>query len=228
MKIQVTSKRSVELDTAESYLMGIIALATVLTVFCLVSAKALLSQAAYQQRVINARNAAKTQIQTNISRANTLIKQYNDVFQGTNATNVLGGNNTTDPNAVPPDGTNGRLVLDALPTTYDFPALLTSLQTLVTNDGIGGPTIGGTDQSTTSNSQPAASPSPVKIDMTLTGTASYANVQKLIQDMERSIRPIDITKLTFSGDQSNLTVNINFSTYYQPAKSLNVNNKEVR
>lgn len=228
MKLQITSKRAIELDRDESSLLLIIAAATILTVFCLVSAKALISQTSYQRRVINARHAATAQIQANIQKANSLVTQYNDVFEGSNATNILGGKNTNSANAVPPDGTNGRIVLDALPTTYDFPALLTSIQKVVTADGIGGPAIGGSDQSSTATNTPSAKPQPVKIDLSLSGSATYTGVQSLIKDLERSIRPFDITKLTLSGNESSMVVSLHFSTYYQPAKSLTVNSMEIR
>lgn len=228
MKIKITDKKSIELSKDDSTLMAMIAVATIIAVFCLVSAKALLSQASYQRRVINARHAATTQIQANITKGQQLVTQYNNVFQGSSATNVLGGKNTTDPGAVPPDGTNGSIVLDALPTTYDYPALLTSIEKVVTDDGIGSPTIGGTDQSASANNTAVPNPQPVKISLTLSGTATYDNVQALVKDLERSIRPFDITHITLSGDESNLVVSINFDTYYQPAKSLNVNSMEIR
>lgn len=228
MKIQITSKKSIELSRDDSTLMAMIAVATIITVFCLVSAKALLSQMSYQRRVINARHAATAQIQDNVTKGKQLVTQYNNVFQGTAATNVLGGKNTTDANAVPPDGTNGSLVLNALPTTYDYPALLTSIEKLVTNDGIGSPAIDGTDQSATANNAASPNPQPVKISFTLSGTATYANIQSLIKDLERSIRPFDITHITISGDESDLVLSLNVSTYYQPAKSLNVNSMEIR
>lgn len=227
MKIQITSKKSIEIDKAQSSMLLTIALATIITVFCLVSAKALLSQMAYQQRVISARHDAANQLQDNIRKANTLVTQYNDVFEG-GVTNAIGGKNDTTSSAVPPDIDNGRLVLDALPTTYDYPALLTSLQKALTLDSIGSPSITGSDQSTSLSSAPTSNPSPVKIDLAITGTANYTGAQGFITDLGRSIRPFDITKMTLSGNESSMVLQLNISTYYQPAKSLLVNSKEIR
>src|SRR3984885_2276429 len=86
----------------------VVAIATVITVFCLVSAKALWSQAAYHRHVISAKHDAVKQLQANIDSVNTLKTQY-DTFNSINP-NVIGGNNVAsvqDP--IPPDGNNSRI-----------------------------------------------------------------------------------------------------------------------
>jgi len=227
MKI-ILSKKRLQIDKNQSRMMVVIAVSTVIIVFSLVSAKALLARATYQNRVINARHTATKQIEQNIKNANTLVTQYNDVFVGTNSTNIIGGKNNPGPNASPPDGDNGRIVLDGLPLSYDFPALLTSVSKILTNNSIGGPAIGGSDQSSAVNSSSSANPSPAKIDLSISGSGGYHSAQTLVKDFERSIRPFDITKLSLSGSESNLAMSIGLSTYYQPAKSLMINSKEVR
>ena len=228
MKIQLTGKTRLEIDKDQSTMILVIAIAAIVSVFCLVSAKALLSQAAYQRRVVNARHAAASQLEANIQNANTLSNQYTNVFEGTSATNVIGGKNTTAASAQPPDGDNGRIVLDALPTTYDFPALLTSMSKLLANDNIGAPSIGGTDDSSSVSSSPSSNPQPVSISLSISGSGSYSDVQNLFKDMERSIRPFDITKLTLSGNESTMSFSVEVTTYYQPAKTLNTTAKEIR
>lgn len=227
MKSKITSK-SLQIDKTQSTILGVVVAATIITVFCLVSAKALVSQAMYQRRVINARHASTQQLNTDIKDANTLVNQYNNVFIGSGAQNIIGGQNTSDPSAMPPNGNNGKIVLDALPTTYDFPALLTSLSSLLNTDGIGAQSIGGSDLSSTINSQPTANPQPGNIEMTISGSGTYGSTEKLIKDLERSIRPFDITHLTLNGNESSLTTSINLTTYYQPAKTLNISGKEIK
>lgn len=222
------SKKRLQIEKAQSKMVLAVAVSTIIVVFCLVSAKALLARTTYQNRVINARQAAIKQINQNINNANTLITQYNDVFEGSSPTNVIGGKNDPSPSATPPDGNNGRIVLDALPLSYDFPALLTSVSKILANNSIGSPSIGGADLSSTLDSRPSANPQPTKIDLSISGNGSYHNAQTLIKDFERSIRPFDITKLSLSGSESSLVMSIGLSTYYQPAKSLMVNNKEIR
>lgn len=222
------SPKAVQLSKEQQNLITIVAVATVITVFCLISTKALISKAAYQRKVINARNNSAKQLQSDITNANQLSTQYNNIFIGNNPENVIGGKNQTNSTTVPPDGDNGKIVLDALPTTYDFPALLTSISKLLANDGLGTPSIGGSDQAATVKSDPSGNPQPSSIDITITGTGTYENSQKLVKDLERSIRPFDITNLSLDGNQSNITINLGVTTYYQTAKTVNITSKEIK
>jgi hypothetical protein len=190
--------------------------------------EALLSQARYKHKVVAAKQQAAKQLENNVAAGKNLVQQYQDVFQGTNPTNVIGGKNQDDPNAAPPDGSNGSIVLDALPTSYDFPALVTSLTALLQNDNIVTPSIGGSDQISQAKNEAAAAPAPVSISFTLGGTGTYPNTQKLVKDLERSIRPFDITKLTLSGGEDAMQISLQLNTDYQPPKAISITNKEVK
>jgi hypothetical protein len=63
--------------------------------------------------------------------------------------------------------------------------------------------------------------------LSISGTTTYSGAERLIKDLERSIRPFDATKLSISGSGA-ITVNIDVNTYYQPAKSLMISDKEVK
>jgi len=49
---------------------------------------------------------------------------------------------------------------------------------------------------------------------------SYGGAQNLIADLERSIRPFNITTLDFGGTNSTISISAGLSTYFQPAKML--------
>ncbi len=220
--------KSFQMDKTQSTILGIIVAATVISVFCLTSAKVLLGQAFYQQRVIKARNDSVKQLNTDVTDAKTLSSQYNTVFLGTDPQNIIGGSATAGDNATPPDGNNGKIVLDALPTTYDFPALLTSLSKILGADGVGAQSIGGSDQSTAVNSAPTYNPQSATINLTISGASTYSGAKKLLGDLERSIRPFNVTHLTLNGNESNLVISLNLTTYYQPAKTLSIPSKEIK
>ena len=222
------NSKSLQLDKTQQSILGAVVGATIVTIFCLTSAKVLLGQALYQQRVINARNSSVKQLNDDIKGAGTLSSQYNSVFLGSDGENIIGGNSSASDTAVPPDGDNGKVVLDALPTTYDFPALLTSMSKLLGNDGVGAQSIGGTDQAITIDSSPTYSPSPSPINLTVSGTSTYSGSKQLLTDLERSIRPFDVTHLSLSGNQSNMVVSMDLTTYYQPAKTLTIPSKEIK
>jgi hypothetical protein len=222
------SKKSLQIDKTQSTILSVVVAATIITAFCLSSARVLLSEAFYQQRVIHARNTSVKQLNSDISAANTLTNQYNSVFLGSSGQNIIGGQTSSSSMAVPPDGDNGKIVLDALPTTYDFPALLTSLSKILSSDGVGAQSIGGTDQLTTVSSVPSYNPQPASINLTLSGTTTYDGSTRLLNDLERSIRPFDVTHLTLTGNQSNLVISLDLTTYYQPAKTLSIPSKEIK
>lgn len=225
MRLSLSSKR-LKIDKAQSTILMVVCVCTAVTIFSLISTKALLSQAAYHRKEIAAKNAALKQVNANISSATTLITQY-QAFNNTNP-NAIGGKNSADPNVRPPDGTNSRIVLDALPSKYDFPALVSSISNILAANGVASPSINGTDQSSSTNAAPAVSPQPVAMPITLNGSATYASLQGLLRDLERSIRPFDVTNLQISGSASNVTFSIESTSFFQPPKTLVVTDKEVK
>ena len=129
---------------------------------------------------------------------------------------------------MPPNGDNARIVLDALPSKYDFPALISSVSNILTDDKITSPSVTGTDESATIDSSATTNPQPQEIQLTVTGTGTYENVQAFVQDLERSIRPFDVVSLQLAGPQDSLIFTLTVNTYFQPAKSLNVVTQEVK
>jgi len=220
--------KSVQLGKDQSRLLLTVVIGTFITIFCLVGAKSMAGKLFYQGRVISARHKSVQQMKNDIKNANTLAAQYKGVFIGNDSQNIIGGKNDANPYAVPPNGDNGRIVVDALPVSYDFPALLTSLQKIMNNDSLGSQSIGGTDQSNSADNQASGTPKPVNIDLTVSAAGSYANAERFIKDLERSIRPFDITSLSLSGNEASLVVNLNVTTYYQAAKTVNISDKVVR
>lgn len=223
-----TTKRG-EISQAQSRIMIIVSVATIVTVFCLASSKALLSQAGYQRRLVNAQKASVKQLTANESAAKTLVDQYNNVFLDPNgATNIIGGRNDKSANAVAPDGDNARVVLNALPTTYDFAGLISSVAKIMSLNSITSPNITGTDDSAAASSTPSANPEPVQIKLSISGQGKYDNVKNLIKDFERSIRPFDVTNLQLNGTNNSMSFTAQLSTYYQPAKTLDTVTKKVQ
>ncbi len=206
------------MDNSQKRLIILISLSVVVTIFCLVSSKALLDYASYHRHELAAKREVIKQLEANIATANSLAGQYQS-FNSVNP-NFIGGKNTTDPNTSPPDGDNARLVLDALPSKYDFPALISSVSKILTNDGVASPGIAGSDLSATTSAASSVSPSPVEIQLAINGLTSYGGAQNLIADLERSIRPFNITTLDFGGTNSTISISAGLSTYFQPAKML--------
>jgi hypothetical protein len=64
--------------------------------------------------------------------------------------------------------------------------------------------------------------------LSLTVATDYNSSLNLIKDFERSIRPFDITTVVLSGNLANMSVNMQINTYFQPAVSLQISEKEVK
>jgi len=223
-KSEISTKR-VAISKANAQMVAIVALASFISVFCLVASRAVFSQIRYQARVTTAKEKAHEQLEKNIETFSSLQTAYN-LFNKA-PTNVIGGNlNGAGDN----DGSNSKIILDALPSTYDFPALTSSLEKILADNNLKVTSITGTDDQVNQQGN-AASPTPQPVSMSFAFTvenANYTSIRQLITRLQQSIRPIVIDSADFSGGQDNMTATVNGHTYYQPAKSVSITKKVVK
>ena len=212
------------IDKANSSMVIATTAAAFILVFSLVAGKSLLSQMSYQNRVISTKKVALNQLNSDLQARDTLQASYN-TFVAENP-NVLGG----DPSGTgAKDGDNASLVLDALPSYYDFPAMTTSLQNLVSSQGLTILSITGTDEEATQGADTSSpSPQPVAMPFSVTVNGSYQSIQGLTQAFLSSIRPFQIESLELSGDESSMQATISAQTFYQPGKTLNIKQEVVK
>lgn len=218
------STKKVQIDKAQATIVGIIASTVFVTVFSLVSAKALWTQRGYQARVIDKKQQASDQLETNLQSVDGLVSSYKN-FVGS-STNMLQGNPSGTGDK---DGDNARLVLDALPSKYDFPALTASLEKILTDKKFKINTITGTDDEVAQSATPkSGNPVPVDMPFELSVNGSYASIQDLVGVFEHSIRPFSIQKVSLSGDSNDMQITLNAKTYFQPEKTLNIKKEVVK
>jgi hypothetical protein len=192
-------------------------------VFCVIASGSLIGQLSYQNRVISADNSALVQLKADLKASSNLENSYN-AFINT-PTNIIGGNPT---GSGPQDGSNAKIILDALPSNYDYPALASSLQNILGSQGVQIQDISGTDEGTSAGDQSSASPSPQPMPFSITVEGNYTAIQNVINAFEHSIRPFQIQTMELSGDQSSLTLDLTAQTYWQPAKNLNIGTKVIQ
>ncbi|MDB5166061.1 MAG: hypothetical protein JWM37_133 [Candidatus Saccharibacteria bacterium] len=223
-KPSLSSKR-LQISRANSTVVIAAGAAAFIVIFSAIATKTLVSQAAYQGRVITAKRAAVKQLEADLNATKSLSDSYN-VFNK-KATNILGGSSA---GTGPLDGVNSKIVLDALPSSYDFPALANSVEKLVVAQNLQIDNITGTDdQVNQAQNQSSSTPTPQPIPFAVTVTGPYTNVQAMIGSFEHSIRPIQVQSLTFTASESgNIVMLINAQTFYQPAKSLNISTKVIK
>jgi hypothetical protein len=218
------SIKHLQIDKSQSTVLIVIAVSTVFIVFGLFATKSLITKGLYQRRALHAQREAVDKLKANITAANTLITQYKVFAQ--NEPNLIGG--TTDGNG-DKDGDNPRIVLDALPSTYDAPALGSSLEKILTKKNITINTLSVTDDPTASAAKAEANPQPQTVTVQIAGSSTYDGITKLLQEFEHSIRPFDINNLQLGGTDKTLQLTASVNTYYQPAKSLDLSiTKDVK
>ena len=215
---KVFSSKRLQIDKANATMVMAMAISAFVFTFSLVAVKALWSQRSYQQRVIAKKEDARDQLKQNIEAAGKLVTQYQSFVS--QSQNLIGGN--PDGNG-PRDGDNAKIILDALPSKYDFPAMATSMKNLFSTKGIRVTSLSGTDDELNQlNNVETNKPTPVDMPFTVSIEGNYSSVRNLFVSLERSIKPINIATVSITGADSKLTVNISAKTYYQPAKSLKI------
>lgn len=215
--------KRVLIEKSNSTIVIVTSVAAFVVVFCLFASKALIAQEIYRGKVINAQRSALSALKTDASNAQSLTSNYKQFISG--ATNIIGGQTN---GSGPQDGTNAQLVLDALPSAYDFPALTTSLGDLVTAQNLQLKGISGTDQEVAQGNQPATgSPQPVAMPFQISVQGTYQEIENLVSAMEHSIRPFQILQLDLSGSQGSMQADISGESYYQPPKAFVVQQQVV-
>ncbi len=216
-----TGKR-LQIDKANSTMLLTVAGAAFVVTFSLIAGKALLDTRAYQARVIKEKTKASNQLKANIDASAKLMTSY-QAFVGT-PDNIIGGNpkGTGDH-----DGDNAKIVLDALPSKYDYPALASSLEKVLASKNYVVSSITGTDDELAQDTQ-NQKPQPVEMPFDLIVKGNFGSDRDLMLLFEKSIRPINVKSLTLTSSNNTLDADVKAVTYYQPAKNLKIDTKEVK
>ncbi|HSW85166.1 MAG TPA: hypothetical protein VLF79_00945 [Candidatus Saccharimonadales bacterium] len=225
MAKQLISTKRLAISKANAQTFATVAIASVITVFCLMASKDVWSTTRYQAKVAAADKDTNHKLDADIKAFNTLAKSYYQ-FDAKNP-NILGGNSSgTDNN----NGSNSHIILDALPASYDFPALASSLEKILTGANLKIGSISGTDDQINQQTN-LISDTPQQVVMPFTFSIDQANLsstQQLLKTLQSSIRPIQIDTMDIGGSNDNLSVNITAHTFYQPAKSLKFTQKVIK
>lgn len=203
---QVATKRD-QVKKAGSTVFIVVAFSAVIVMFSLISMRFLWEKKSYNDRVITAKTKARNEVTQNLENLDKLAEQYPQLNSSAS--------------------TNSKTILHALPPTYDYAALASSIDYLATSSGVQSNTSIGEDMSASAvNSSPTSQPVELPISMQVSG--NYDTIKQYILNLERSIRPITINSVTFNGANSSLQATIQATTYYQPARSLDVLRSPVK
>lgn len=214
----ITPKK-IQIDKNQTTIFIAVAIAAVITVLALVLSRGLWSRSRYLSKVIDKKEKAVKQLEDNKVAVNDL-KRYYDEFDG-QQTNLMGGSRLGSGER---DGSNGSLILNALPNSYDFPALTSSVEKMLSGYAIEG--IVGVDDSV-AQSNPKSS-GVIEMPFSFNVNTSYDDLKKLVSSFDKSIRPFSITKMELSGNNSVVKAEIFAKTYYQPNTSLKITEETVK
>lgn len=194
-----------QIEKSNSTIVLSMALAAFIVSFSLVTVNFLWDLSSHNRRVISKKSEAKNILEQNVENVEPLITSFN-LFEA--------GDVKSD------------TVLDALPSKYDFPALATTMESLVKDSGMTLESFSGDDEEEAAVQEETA-PSPIKIEFTLSVSGNYEDFQDLVDRMERTIRPMRVNNLEIKGSDDALKATLKVTTYYQPATTLNVETRSV-
>lgn len=199
-----------------------VAVSAFIVVFSLVASHALWTTMKHQSKVISEKEKARDQLIANIETVDELVVSYK-AFTGSSE-NVIGGNPAGNGDK---DGDNAKIVLDALPSKYDFPALTTSLEKIIKTNNNTIVSIGGTDDEVAQSSEQVIR-QPIDVPFEMSASGSYQSIQELLVLLQRSVRPIQVQSMELSGTNSDLELSVAAKTFYQPERTLKIQTKVVR
>lgn len=222
MAVEISTKR-LAISKANGQMVAIVAVASFVSIFCLVATQAVWSQNKYQAKVITEKEKARNQLKDNLEAYNGLVKSYKKFDNA--STNIIGGNRDGSTDR---DGNSSKIVLDALPSEYDFPALASSVEKTLASVGVKASSIGGTDDGT-ANTEASPTPKAAEIPFSFTITdANYNTIQKVNTFLKASIRPIQVDSIIMTGGGDKMSATFTAHTFYQPAKSVKITTKVIK
>lgn len=212
------------IDKTNKNMLIAVAVATFVFMFSLFAAKALISQSLYHGRIISEKESALDQLKENKASLEELEKSFT-AFKS-EPVNILGGSSTGEG---PLDGDNAVIVLAALPSGYDYPALSSSFEKILRNGGYDIGSIGGTeDSSLASNNIASGIATPIEIPYSFTVSSNSAGTSRLLDTLESSIRPMYVDSLRIQIGENILQSTINLHTYFTQPKTFQLGAKEIK
>lgn len=216
------SQKQTQVDKTNTRMVITVGIAAFIIIFSLVASRALWVKMSHQAKVISAKEEARNQLETNLATVDELQVSYK-AFTET-GDNVIGGNPQGQGDK---DGDNATIVLDALPSKYDFPGLATSLEKVIKSNNSSINSISGVDDEVAQSGKDSDN-KPVAVPFQLSATGNYQSTQALLVLLQRSIRPIQVQKLDLSGTNNDLVMQMVAQTYYQPERTLKIQTKVVK
>jgi Tfp pilus assembly protein PilO len=159
----------------------------------------------YQSKVQSAKSTANAQLDKNLVAAPTLVKNYKALAD------------------------TGKLLAEALPTDGDVPGFVASLENIAGYSQAKLKAVSPSQNASVSlGSVSADIPAPQSVTVSASFGCDYISLLKLLDSLEKSARPIRVSSMQISGGGSDLAVQLELTTYYQPKSVLPLRTEVVK
>lgn len=203
----ISTKRLQIEKSKRTVLMAVVGASVVISL-SVMTAKFLWDLGRYYSRVVSAKEDARGVLRQNLANVESLKQKFAQ-FED------------------PTDDITSKTVLDALPSVYDFPALVTSLDSIAKRSGVSVTAVTGEDLGDAA-AKTASDPQPVAMPLSLSIKGDYESLAKFIDNLHRSIRPFKISNIEIRGSDESISAEISLETNYQPAVLLDVEKETIR
>jgi Tfp pilus assembly protein PilO len=167
--------------------------------------KALITSIRLDTKVVSAKGKAEKQLKEDITAAPKLVDAYAAL------------------------GSQAGVLADALPNTSDFPSLIVTLENMTAGAGIRlkavAPSLAAA--ATDSTGAPVATtgdnslePTPQSYPFSITLDGNYPALLKLLDELEKSARPMRIMSMVLNGSGSTMSAQMEMETFYQDKAEL--------
>lgn len=178
------------LPTTKLNMSSLVAGGVVVTVAVVITSifavKGLVGQLSQNNQVLSKKRVASSTLSDNLEALEKLSQQYDAL------------------------GDKKKLINDALPTTANFPAIVSMMENLSKNAGVKllslAPSTAGAE---------AVAKGPTSYEFTANISGGYSSFKEFLRNIEFSLRPMAITGMKISGSTELLGIDMTIGTYFQ-------------
>lgn len=214
MKPMNVTAKHIQIKKASSTVFTAVVIASVIVSFSLVFLNILWGNAKYNTKVQEKLTTARDTLSDNLDKVNDLNTGFR-TFEG--SAKLIPDQEDNKSNAA--------LVLDALPSRYDFPAVASSMSNLAARTNVTLRAFDGADLNAESP-RSSMTPAPTEIPFSVTVEGTYVAVRDFLNGLQNSIRPMNVKTVNYVGSDGALVATFEVVTYYQPAFDTTIS-KEV-
>lgn len=169
----------------------------------------LVNQALLNTKVIQKKSAASKQLKSNLDAIGPLTSNFQNL------------------------GPTAQIARDALPTTANFPGIVSLMENVTATSGVSLKTIdSGVNGApapvagVTTPTTPVAGPQQTSFTASVNG--NYGGLLAFLQNIEASARPMRVTDITLGGSANALQGAFQITSYYQPAAQLDLKMETIK